>query len=405
MAPAVQIISGLSPGAKILSILSEELISAGIDIPSRIIKLEDASSIAAIQEDNHLLFVIPILGDNDLTSDLHTLLHRIINLCDCTRRAILIALNGDRHVSDDSLVSDAPICTKLRHLFAGCGVFRLWNQKLDRDTSQAISAEMAALLHSIKLGDVAALTSITKLLNGRPDWEPMIRKLDLYCPQTGFSLLFERNSSIVRLTSQYVAALAPKILFLRGAGLDNESLPDIADALNAKCIDVGNNAFTLGAISQYLINCNWLSLSANQMIFADLSLVPSVTENILLHKNFIGEITLKGSRANQFKLISLYRNCLSYIDWPTDQLAISRLNLGANPIQKLPSALANATHLKWLGLARTQIKELPDWIFHLPNIQEIDVSYIEDILPASQLRKLRMMKISLITRPGYRDAL
>ena len=75
-------------------------------------------------------------------------------------------------------------------------------------------------------------------------------------------------------------------------------------------------------------------------------------------------------------------------------------NLGANPISALPETLSTCNNLEFLGLARTQISRLPDWIFSSPSLRELDISYIEDRIPRAQIELLCAQNISLVTRPG-----
>ncbi|MNY19565.1 Leucine Rich repeats (2 copies) [compost metagenome] len=101
----------------------------------------------------------------------------------------------------------------------------------------------------------------------------------------------------------------------------------------------------------------------------------------------------------RLKHLSLYRNRFRHLEWPAEQTDIERLNLGANPIEALPEQLAHARHLRYLGIARTHIRHLPDWIFELPALAEIDISHIEDRLPSIQLQKLTDSGITLIKKP------
>ena len=102
----------------------------------------------------------------------------------------------------------------------------------------------------------------------------------------------------------------------------------------------------------------------------------------------------------RIKSLSLYRNRLTTFDWPAGQSALSRLNLGANPLVSLPETLSECAALESLGLARTQISCLPEWVFSIQTLRELDISYIEDRIPPAQIAHLRARRVSLITRPG-----
>jgi Leucine-rich repeat (LRR) protein len=45
--------------------------------------------------------------------------------------------------------------------------------------------------------------------------------------------------------------------------------------------------------------------------------------------------------------------------------------------------------LEYLGLARTQISRLPEWVFSIQKLRELDISYIEDRIPPAQIAHLR----------------
>ncbi|CAE6959453.1 hypothetical protein [Paraburkholderia domus] len=400
MLESLQVVTGLRNGAVAESLLLEALEAQGIRLDVRRLNEPERMS-GTLERCNHVLFVLPIMGDNDITDELLELLRRFVAAAHCDNRAVLVAAKGDRHVSDEFVSLAAPFGVKLHNLFSAVGAFRILETKLDTDTAMTVAREVADVANSLSATDVAHLSELTRLLPERPLWQPHKRLLDFYSPGTGFSLLKGQNVSALQKVAGCIVNLAPRVLTIRDAGLVDDTLPGIASALCAEVIDLGSNALTLPAAAPVLVNCRWLSMAANQLTHADLSVLPASVEKINLQKNMLGELSLDRAHGAQFSEVSLYRNRLAELEWPDDQVAITRLNVGANPLERLPDSLANARYLRSLGVARTGLKRLPEWIFHLPQIRELDISYIENVLPVPQIGKLRQMGVALITRPGH----
>jgi len=131
-----------------------------------------------------------------------------------------------------------------------------------------------------------------------------------------------------------------------------------------------------------------------------LTQLPRGLEHLYLQKNDLHEFAAMPVDVARIKSLSLYRNRLTTFDWPAGHSALSRLNLGANPLVSLPETLSECAALESLGLARTQISCLPEWVFSIQNLRELDISYIEDRIPPTQIAHLRARRVSLITRPG-----
>ena len=389
-------------GASAFSALELCLLDAGLRIaaPLRI----DAVDSEAVTE-RFLVVVLPILGDNDLVSDFHIALQNLADSGTFTNCAVIVVLSGDRHVRDEILSKESPIIVKLNQIFEHHGVFFIDRRKLDSYTAPKIAEWIAEVFSAIRLSDITTLDELTQILGSRPKWSPIDRELDLYSLQTGFSLLYKRHTDIIRYSASLILELAPNALQLSGSGICDKLLYFIAPTLDVPYLNLANNSLTFTETSRHLSKCRWLSLGANGISNADLSTLPRSIETIYLYKNLLKDICLYGCHANQFKTISLYRNRLSRLEWPVDQLAVVRLNLGANPLRHLPDTLSMATNLESLNIARTQITRLPDWIFYLPRLRELDVSFIEEALPKAQLTELRQMGVVLVTRPEYKETL
>ncbi|MFP3559162.1 hypothetical protein SB861_52305 [Paraburkholderia sp. SIMBA_049] len=400
MLESLHVISGLQNGTFAESLLLDRLKAAGIQLPVAPTEFSKLP-FATLRPQIHLLFVFPILGDNDVTDEMLDLLHRFVSMGRCLGRAVIVVLTGDRHISDELVSESLPIHIKLNNAFRRAGAFHIIRSKLDQHTAPSIADEIVALSNKISFDDIEQIEHLTELLGVRPTWDPTRRLLDFYDRSTGFSLLRAQTSSTLTRAAQFVTKLAPETLLVAGGGLNDERLSCLASAFTAETIDLGSNRLNFEATASLLGCCRWLSLAANRMVNANPSLLPASIEQLYLQKNMLRELVVSHQCPATLKVISVYRNNLAHLEWPSDQTAIARLNLGANPVDRLPENLATASKLQTLGLARTGLKRLPDWIFHLPSLREIDISYIEDALPRPQLRKLREMHVSLITRPGY----
>ncbi|EIN02316.1 serine/threonine protein kinase [Paraburkholderia hospita] len=349
----------------------------------------------------HVVFILPLLGDNDLSDALCARLQRWLSTEDHGNRAVYVVAHGDRHVSDEFVSHDTPFSAKVRNLFRPVGAFTLHDAKLDRYTAVPLSEEILRGVRAMSASDIQQLNEIARLTVTPPLWQPNKRILDFYDQSTGYSLLRNQERDTLRRIAACVSALEPRILKINNAGLDDGALPDMACALRAQVIDFGSNGFTLDGAARVLGECRWLGFAANGLARADLSMLPPSIEHLYVQKNRLREFVPVPEHAARLKSVSLYRNDLISLEWPADQTAIERLNVGANPLDQLPETLSNCLSLESLGLARTAIKRLPDWMFCLPGLRELDISYIEDVIPASQLKKLRQLPVSLITRPGY----
>lgn len=348
----------------------------------------------------HVVFLLPVLGDNDLTDTLRARLEQWVSIEAHLERAICVIAHGDRHVSDECVTDDMPFSAKVRSLFRSAGVFALLDTKLDRYTAVALAEEILRLASATSANDIAQLSGLARLLPKAPLWQPHRRLLDFYDPASGYSLLKHQYGATLRQIAARVSALEPRVLKLNHAGLGDDALPDIARSLHAQVIDLSGNAFTLDTGAPVTAQCRWLGMAANGLTRVNLSALPSGIEHLYLQKNGLREFAPAAAHAAGLRTLSLYRNTLETFEWPARQTAIERLNLGANPLAYLPETLADCVALESLGLARTALRRLPEWIFSLPGLRELDISYVEERIPAVQIGKLRHMGVSLITRPG-----
>lgn len=347
-----------------------------------------------------VVLVLPILGDNDLTDEMSDRLAHFASCDRCGDCAIVVIAHGDRHVSDDFVILDTPFSIKVRNLFSNAGAFEILETKLDRFTAAALAHEILDLVDATSLRDVLELNSMARLLLRAPKWNARDRQLDFYDPCTGRSLLKSAEHAVKKRIASHIQAIAPRILKMTHAGLGDDALADLEGALHAETIDLGSNDFSWQRLIPQLGTCRWLGLAANGLTQVCLSQLPGSLEHLYLHKNALHEFAATQTDVASLKSLSLYRNRVTNFEWPVGQTTLTRLNLGANPITSLPESLSDCTALEFLGLARTQIESLPEWVFSIQNLRELDISYIEDRIPPAQIAHLRAGRVSITTRPG-----
>lgn len=396
---SLQFVSGLPSETKGEALLLDALSARGVKFHfSRLSNPTQASHDEA--DYPVVVLLLPILGDNDLTDEVSSHLNLLAS-CDGFREcAILVVANGDRHISDETVTSDLPFSVKVRRIFSDVGIFELLERKLDQFTATILASEILDFVDATSFADVFELNRIARLLSRAPKWHTRKRLLDFYDPLTGCSLLKTTKREVQKRIAGHIREIAPRILKMTHAGLGDEALSDVGEALHAEVIDLGSNNFSWGELVPQLRACRWLGLAANGLEQVRLSHLPGGLEHLYLHKNALHEFAARETEVAQLKSLSLYRNRVATFDWPAGQSKLTHLNLGANPISSLPETLSECAALEFLGLARTQISSLPEWVFSIEKLRELDISYIEDRITPAQIAHLRAQHVSLITRPG-----
>lgn len=344
-----------------------------------------------------LLLLVPVLGDNDLHPRHFETLATLSQHAAFATKRILIVLHGDRHAWDTPASTD-PIVVKLRNLCYFSPDLYLHTDKLDLDTVSTVAQQVLAQLTTSRDSAVPHLASIAMLVQRAPAWDANRQQLDFYDPTSGFSVLHGQSQQAVAQALEHASRIDATTLCLTNAGLTSGHLAEVA--YSARRVDLTGNAFTLPDAVRAFPRAEWLSMAVNGLTQVDLAVCPSQLEQLYLHKNAIDTLHFPAGLACQLKALSLYRNRLQQLSLPNDQTALHKLNLGANPITALPDALRDAQALRFLGIARTHIRALPKWLYALPSLQQIDISYIEHQLPAADLAQLAERGIDIIRKPS-----
>lgn len=347
-----------------------------------------------------IVLVLPLMGDNDLLDDLYTRLSEFVSFINYQECSVVVIAHGDRHASDEFITAEIPFSIKIRRILSGIGAFEMLDTKLDRFTALTLAREIMDIINFSSSRDILELNRISSLLPRAPKWHVRKRLLDLYDPFTGSSLLKCAERDTQRNILKHIQRLKPRTLKLTYSDLEDAAFNDMEGTLDSEVVDLSSNKLSWEAGVSHLGGCRALNLAANSLRQLNLSQLPPGLEHLYLHKNDIHEFTAKREEVACLKSLTLYRNSITAFGWPAGGMALSRLNLGANPISALPETLSTCNNLEFLGLARTQISRLPDWIFSSPSLRELDISYIEDRIPRAQIELLCAQNISLVTRPG-----
>ncbi len=226
--------------------------------------------------------------------------------------------------------------------------------------------------------------------------------LNFYQSTTGNSLVKELCNNDFKKVFQLINILKPEILNLSYAYISENKSQYMNMIGSVTTLEANSNNLTLHNIIQFFPNLKRLNLAANNLS-SGIECINNLKQltDLQLYKNRLNYFELEGDLLAQIRRISLYRNKLKDINFTGDCSQIEYLNIGANPISTIPSKLSESNKLTFLGLARTKVKDLPDWIFYLPSLETVDLSYIEDQIPTKQIMKLCKSNMKIITRPGY----
>jgi len=349
-----------------------------------------------------LIIIIPLLGDNDLIPELKEDLINFLRLKKPKGNKIFLIFKGDRHQSDEYVSKTSPAYLKTIKLFDKFPQTVVINDKLDLFTADKIADDLTEYCIKMSPKTISILNQMRHILGTSAIFDARKNHLDFYQPSTGNSLIKGLHSNDFGKIFQLIHTLRPRILNISYAYSSQQQVQYFKILDSVKILLAGSNNLTIHCIVQHFPNVSWLNLSANKLSSGidNLNNLEHL-QALQLYKNSLTEFNLSRKNIEKIKRLSLYRNQIQEIDFTGNHLQIQHLNLGANPLHILPIKLSKANNLEFLGLARTKIKELPDWLFLLPSLQTIDLSFIEENIPKAHIEKLRQNNIKIITRPGY----
>ena len=394
----IRLVSGLRTPSHSDELLKFFLQREGWDTGDTIGTLENFE-FSKTREKQNFVFVLPIFGDNDLLLEHTAVLEPISSHCLMAGCRVVIVLKGDRHVNDEFVLEQHTAKAKLKKIFHTIEATSILKTKLDQDTAERIADEISSILNT-KTSNFRELDLLTQLLGDRPFWAPQKKQISFYNEARGISLLQGVSSEKIDTTARILKTLAPFALEVNNSHFKNKDIAPLSQLSSLKAVQLGSNNLSIEFALSTFKYCRWISIAANGVSSLDLSLAHPNLSSLLAQKNNIRDINIESNSNFTLKRLSLYRNKIEELPWPKSQEKIETINIGANPIKMLPEQLANAKNLRFIGLARTHIKTLPEWIFHLPLLKEIDISHIEDTLPSSQIKKAVENGIKLTKKPA-----
>lgn len=344
-----------------------------------------------------MVFIVPVSGDMDLLDAHFAQLQTIAQYPRLHGRPLVFVLHGDRHVWD--LVDNTcPIYAKLKAMFFYSGTFFICPEKLDSDSASVVARHVLNAISTPRCTQEMRVAAIARLLNKRPTWRAPTKHLGFYDGTTGQSLL----SAVPAKTADAVLGLIQELelnsLELNHARLLPEQLDGHRYA--TRKIDFIGNRLDFASIWPVFPGVEWMNLAANALSAVDAGPCPSTLQHLYLHKNAIHTLHVPAGLTCKLRSLSMYRNRLTDLRLPADQTALVKLNLGANPIACLPETLQNSRDLEFLGLARTDLRTLPGWLFEMPKLKEVDLSYMRHLIPDRQIQMLATCGVNIILEPG-----
>lgn len=375
--------------------LTEQLANAGVTLNS----YRPLSAFPPEGNDHclPLVFIVPVRGDMDLLDADFAQLKTIAQHPRLPGRPLVFVLHGDRHVWDE--VDDTcPIYAKLKAMFFYSGTFFICPEKLDPDSASVVARHVINAISTPPCTQEKRIAAIARLLNKRPKWRAPTKHLSFYDGTTGQSLL----SAVPAKTAAAVLSLIQEFK-LNSLELNHAALlPEQLDGhrYTARKIDFIGNRLEFASIWPVCPGVEWMNLAANGLSAVDAGQCPSTLQHLYLHKNAIHTLHVPAGLPCKLRSLSMYRNRLTELRLPADQTALVKLNLGANPITDLPETLQNSRGLEFLGLARTGLRALPDWLFEMPKLKEVDLSHMQHLIPDRQIQRLAARGVNIIWEPG-----
>lgn len=347
------------------------------------------------------VFILPIYGENELIEFYSDKLERLFQDNDFDECQFLFLLIGDVHVSDDAAFADMPITKQLRYKlrnFVEPIIYpvKLSLQRLTSDDRHFY--DIHRFISSPVPNFSSHLSRLKKIIHGPFHWDEEAGTLSFMNNENGYSSLINHDST--NMVFCLAANLPIRELSLERARIKSiEELEAFRGSSIFKLNLSSNCLSSLNGLSEITPELQWLNIAANHFSCIDLRLLPKSTEVIYAHKNNAVDFVIGDVGGVNLKRISIYRNNISSADCFFEIPKLEFINVGANPIKSLP--FESRAKLKYLGIAKTAITCLPDWILESEVIEEIDISYIENNLNRKHLDLLTRKGVRLIVSPFY----
>lgn len=344
-----------------------------------------------------LVFLIPIRGDMDLLEAHFAQLSIIAQHSSMVNRNLIFILHGDRHIWDDK-DEKTPIYAKLKLLFFYSGKFSICSEKLDKDSFRRVAHFVIDELKVPYSIEEKKVSLVSRLLGKRPYWQAHKKDLGFYDETTGRSHLIKTPSKNRLEILDIIQELSLNSLELNHASLSSEQLKN--RHFFTKHINSIGNSIEFKTFFHSFPSVEWVNLAANDLSDVNIAYCSPSVQHLYVHKNAINQLHFPLRLECRLHTLSMYRNLLTNFELPSDQIDIVKLNLGANPITNLSESLKKAQKLQFLGLARTNLEKLPEWLIDMPQLKELDISHMQHLFPCRLVEKLISRGVKIILEPG-----
>jgi len=347
------------------------------------------------------IFIIPIFGENELIEPYFQKIIKILKLSCLLNSDLLFLLIGDVHASDDQEFLDMPIIKQLkfilRHTYSpSIYPVKLSHQRLLFDNLHI--HEIQNFIIRPQLPYLRILNELKRKIGKGVHWNDALYSLNFTVSESGLSSL--KNKTMMSPILNKASNLPVNELNLERSSIEdiNELKPFFNSEITKLNIS-SNQLSALKGISVVLPKLNWLSVAANHLSDINFNDLPSNIKVFLAHKNNIASYELDVKNLEQLERISLYRNNIYYFDSLFQLPNLKKINIGANPVSSLPASINISSQLRSLGIARTNITFIPEWILESKYIEEVDISYIEHNIKKSHINHLKGKGVNLIFSP------
>ena len=347
------------------------------------------------------IFILPIFGENELIDLYFKKITKIINLTNLLKSDFLFLLIGDVHVSDDPIFLDMPIIKQLKFILRYTYKPFIYPVKLSQQRllfDNLHFQEIQKFIIKPQLPYLKILNELKKDMGTGVHWNESQCSLNFTINESGLSSL---KSTAIRAATLKKASSLPihELNLERSSIIQLQELEFFLNSRIKKLNLSSNKLSTLKGISVALPKLNWLSVAANNFSHINFNDLPNKIKAILAHKNNISSYELDVNKYEQVERISLYRNNIHKADEFFQLPKLQKINIGANPVSSLPISLNRNSELRYLGIARTNIKFIPEWILESKYIEEVDISYIENNIKKSHIDYLKHKGVNLIVSP------
>lgn len=360
-----------------------------------VVKHDDCYNVNLTSE--NLLILVSVMGDNEISKEDLESLSSITSKLNHKKLFVRIALIGDVHSWDGEL-SKTTAYKQVSVLLRNNYNAEIYREKLSPDNICIAPHEYIDILTttiSDKSRSDKAIIRLNDLSNSSFTWDPDSHKIAFEDPVTGEGSFhkFGAPRDVFKLLSEANI----KSLTIPRAYLYNMDLEGVEWPKGLLAINLPSNHLSEALFSRLPESLKWINLSANGLSAFDFNLIPTGVKSLMIYKNSIDQIAPLKVELKQLESVSIYRNMIEDASFFSELQSLKKINIGANPISHIPNEFSQLNNLEFLGLARTNITKIPDWVYNHPTIKTIDISHIDRNISDRDKAKLSESGIETIT--------